>query len=371
MSPINVSCPEVWPGLECGSHGMCETITGVCVCNISGWAGTAEFSVLGWDRLVCDYNIPFARGLAVMGVLVNLAALLVLCYVTSDRSEFNHSRQTFFGCACGMALSLQRLAVPFPNPLMGTNPVHTALMATYASCLIGTMLTFLRRFAVAIHASSMSALAPPKAELPLLASASPQFKLSLPGLLIVTQHVTRAQFKRSLPGMLIVTQQVTHVLAHSSTVCSLFYGVDERVWAAGYYCLCATAVASCSFTAFVDIYMTGRMIRDLEQFLRVEEELHHEADEAVTLRRRNRIARNIKKLRFLRNYVGAALVFFALCACSCFLSLQVLYAMKYLCPGLLHVFTLVVSATTLLLYFGGRRQARRSNKVLSSRNRVM
>jgi hypothetical protein len=329
-------------------------MTGVCVCSMSGWGSTAEFSVLGWDRLVCDYNIPFARGIAVMGVLVNLAALLVQCYVTSDRSEFTHSRQTFVGFACGLALSVQRLAVPFPSPLMGTDILHTALMASYTSCLIGTVLTFLRRFAIAIHQSSMSALAPPKdaAATPTrLASASPQLSLSL-------------------PRQLIATQQATHVCVHASTACSLFYGENERVWAAGYYCLLATISASCAYTSFIDVYMTGRMIRDLEQFLRVEEELHHEADEAVTLRRRRRIARNIGKLRFLREFVGAFFAFVALCACCCVLSLQVLYAAKYLLPGFLHVGVLTISATTLLLFFGGQRQARRSRRVGSSRDSV-
>jgi hypothetical protein len=353
MSAINVSCPEVWPGLGCGSHGTCEPITGMCVCNHSEWAGTAEFSVLGWDRLVCDYNIPFARGLAVMGVLVNFAALLVQFYVTSDRSEFNRSRQTFFGFACGMAMSLQRLVVPFPNPLMGTDPVHTALVASYSSCLIGTVLSFLGRFALVIHKSSMSALSPPAAEPTRLASTSPEFKWSL-------------------PGLLIATQQVTHACLQLCMVCSVFYGVDERVWAAGYYWYFFSAGASCAFTSFVDVYMTGCMIRDLEQFLRVEEELHHKTEDAeVTLKRRRRIARNISKLRFLRKYVGAVFAFAALCACSSCFSMQVMYAAKYFVPGVLHLCVLMISATTLLLYFGGLRQARRSKRVAASNSRAV
>lgn len=320
-------------------------MTGVCVCNISGWGGTAEFSVLGWDHLVCDYNIPLAHGIAVMGVLVNILALLVQSYVTSDRREFTRTMQAFFGFACGLALSVQRLAVPFPRPLMGTDPLHTAFMASYTSCLIGTVLTFLHRFAAAIHKSSMSALAR-------RGSASAQnSSLSRPNL--------------SLPRQLMATQQFTHVGVHASTVCSFFYGINERVWTAGYYCYLLTCMFAASIILFINVYTTGHMIRDLEQFLRVEEELHHEANEAVILTRRRRIVRNIAKLRFLQKFAGGFFALVALSSCCAVISVPLLYAMKYAALCMLHGAVLGISTTTLMYYCGGLRHVRRKRKIAS------
>jgi hypothetical protein len=341
QSAINVSCPEVWSGKPCGAYGTCEPATGACICNISGWGATAEYATLGWNRLVCDYNFSFANGIAMFGAMANLAALLVQSYVTSNRAEFRQNRMTFLGFACGLALSLQRLAVPLSTPLMGTDPVHTALLATYTSCLIGTVLTFLRRFAVAINESSMSAMRKD-------AGAAKSLQVS-----------------ERMPRLLKATERATHVGMLTSTLCSLFFGEDERVWAAGYYCMFATIFASCSFTAFVDIYTTTHTIRFLEEFLRLDQEIRHEKDDSDKLRRSRRIRRNVGKLRFMKTVVGAFFVFVGLCALCCVAFVQVMYSAKYLYPFFLHLATLLISATTLLLYFGGLRHSRRSKKVQS------
>jgi hypothetical protein len=350
QSAVNASCPEVWSGVPCGAHGTCEPATGTCICNIPGWQATAEFSTLGWNRLVCDYHVWLPRGIAMMGVMVNLASLLVQSYVTSDRAQLNQNRQTFVGFACGLALSLQRLVVPLSTPLMGTDPVHTALLASYTSCLIGTVLTFLCRFAVAIRKSSVSAISSQK------------------GAGATSTRLKSLQVNERLPGLLIATERVTHVGMQVFTVCSIYFGSDERVWAAGYYSVFATIFASCSFTAIVDIYTTAHTIRDLEAFLRLEQELRHEVDDSDKLRRSRRIRRNIGKLRFLQRVVGSFFALVAFSALCAIFFIQVMYAAKYLFPFCLHLAVLVISVTTLLLYFGGLRHSRRSRKVQNSQN---
>jgi hypothetical protein len=328
----NSSCLEVWPGVICGAHGVCDESSRRCECVEPGWGSSNEFAVLRASGITCDYNLGFVWGVALLGAIANAGSLLIQCYVTRTVEEARRTWLPLFGFCCGLLVAAQRMWTPLDVSLLGEDMAHSVLFAGYISSILGTVLKFFERFVLAIARSAESEGAD-------------------------SSH--SAHVRRQLPRVITLNIAANFFFL----VASMMMGVVSfqewpAVWAASMRLFTGWIALSSLCTGCVTAYMATRVLHVLDCYLELGKHLRGSSVSAAPPDHDVRLRRNMVKLRSVRTVNAAFFSSMFITACLMTLSTPFMYASKYTVPVFCYAASAAIGLITALLFSGGIRHRR-------------